>query len=176
MPSRFESVGKLFAKLLLDAVPVSLPLAPSLLRFLLSQPPTRRDYASYDPTIEHSCAQLLDMKAEEVEFLYLSFGDVGGDDEMDVTAENREEYVRQKLFYTLVESRRPQLTAIRKGFKAVDMGNVLRLFSVTELMDLLCGHQSLDCEELIAALEFSGFSSSSSACMLQTIPAMHTHR
>ena len=64
------------------------------------------------------------MKADEVEHLYLSFEDVGGDDAMDVTAENREEYVRQKVFYTLVESRRPQLTALRKGFKAIDMGTV----------------------------------------------------
>ena len=45
------------------------------------------------------------MKPDEVEHLYLSFEDVGGDESMDVTAENREEYVRQKVFYALVESR-----------------------------------------------------------------------
>jgi E3 ubiquitin-protein ligase NEDD4 len=97
----------------------------------------------------------------QVEYLYLAFDDVGGTEEEDVTAANREEYVRRKVFHVLVDSRREQLRALRTGFESVELKNVLRLFSMTELMDLLCGQHHLECEDLITALEFSGFSSSS---------------
>lgn len=171
----YEGVGKMLAKILVagypepgspgvpgaPGIPISLPLAPSLLRFLLYQHPTDRDYAAFDPQGASSLDQALEMEGFDDAFLCITFDDATAatdprHDE-DVTEANRHEYAHAKVMWQLVGSRLPQLTALRKGFEAVKLKNQLRLFSVTELMDVMCGQQSVDAEEIIAALEFTGF-------------------
>eukprot|EP01045_Picozoa_sp_COSAG04_P014247 COSAG04_NODE_1055_length_8548_cov_3.532970_4_plen_504_part_00 len=176
--SIFEGVGRMLAKMLLagypepapphggartEAVPISLPLAPSLLRFLLYQKPTEPDWRDYARDHWHSTQMCLAMEPQEFDdaMLCLTFEDATPADdprhEEDVTAANRKEYAEAKLMYELVTCRLPQLTAIRKGFEDVPLRHQLRLFSVTELMDVMCGQQSVDAEEVVGALEFSGF-------------------
>ena len=174
-PGIYEGVGKMLAKILVagypepsspgvpgaPGIPISLPLAPSLLRFLLYQQCTARDYAAFDPQGASSLDQALEMEGFDDAFLCLAFDDATDPSdprhEEDVTEANRHEYAQAKVMWVLVGSRLPQLTALRKGFEAIRLRNQLRLFSVTELMDVMCGQQSVDVDDVIAALEFSGF-------------------
>jgi hypothetical protein len=174
-PDIFEGVGRMLAMVLVASyptpgrvgvpptpgIPISLPLAPSLLRFLLYQQPTPRDYAAFDPQSASSLEQVLEMEDFDDMMLCMSFEDATDPSdprhEEDVTEANREEYAKLKVMHQLVGCRVPQLTALRKGFESIKLRNQLRLFSVTELTDVMCGQQSVDADEVIAALEFSGF-------------------
>jgi hypothetical protein len=174
-PDIFEGVGRMLAMILVagypqpgrlgvpatPGIPISLPLAPSLLRFLLYQQPTQRDYAAFDPQNASSLQQVLEMEDFDDMMMCMTFEDATDPShplhEDEVTEANRSDYAKLKVMHQLVGVRRPQLTALRKGFEAIKLRNQLRLFSVTELMDVMCGQQSVDAEEIINALEFSGF-------------------
>lgn len=174
-PCIYEGVGRMLAMILVagypqpgqhgipatPGIPISLPLAPSLLRFLLYQQPTQRDYAAFDPQSASSLQQVLEMENFDDMMMCMTFEDATDPShprhEEEVTEANRSEYAKLKVMHQLVSVRLPQLTALRKGFESIKLRNQLRLFSVTELMDVMCRQQSVDAEEIIAALEFSGF-------------------
>ena len=75
-----------------------------------------------------------------------------------MTLETIEQHCKEKdSCWFCAEPQLPQLTALRRGFESIKLRNQLRLFSVTELMDVMCGQQTVDAEDIIGALEFSSF-------------------
>jgi len=86
----------------------------------------------------------------------------GGKD-IEVTFENREEYVRRYIDYIFNTSVERQFNAFRNGFDACISGTLFRqLFRYDELELLICGSQELDFRALESAASYQdGFTSSS---------------
>jgi len=86
----------------------------------------------------------------------------GGKD-IEVTFENREEYVRRYCDYTFNSSIERQYNAFRKGFDQCVSGTLFRqLFRYDELELLICGSKELDFRALETAATYQdGFTSSS---------------
>jgi len=100
-----------------------------------------------------SCRQLLAMS--DVSCLYLEFDEEDGG--ADVTNDNVKQYIRLRAEKEIVGQRRGRLEAMRKGFSDLPLGPHLRLFSVFDLMSLVCGKQELTSEELLERIKFTGY-------------------
>ena len=151
--------GRFLVKAIFDGQPVPCPLSSACFKFLLGREPNMSDLASFDPQLAHSCRQILDM--DDAEDMMLDFGDVGGDENRDVTNENREEYVKAKIHFVLFESRKRALRKIKLGFESIKISAHLKLFSATELMSIACGVRNMTGDDVISCLTFSGFPRSS---------------
>eukprot|EP01052_Picozoa_sp_SAG31_P000709 SAG31_NODE_20_length_34168_cov_33.651296_35_plen_307_part_00 len=162
----FEGVGRVIAKTFVDDIPVALPLAPSVYRFLSDREDSTKsrttihEYAAFDPDSARSCMQILDM--DDSSCLFLTFEDVGmPDNETAVTNENRHEYVDRKIWWELEGCRINELRALRRGFTeaTADLAAHLALFSPSELASLLRadGLPDLDPQEFLAQIDFTGF-------------------
>ena len=104
------------------------------------------------------------MPENEVSELHLTFdGLKEGGENIDVTRHNRKEFVQLKVQYELVNKRKEQLEAVKRGFWSVPkMDPHLRQLSTSvELELLLSGDRSITPEQLLSLLRFEGFPSSS---------------
>ena len=156
----FEAVGRVMAKAILDGVPVPARFHPCLFRALLrgaNFEPNLHELETFSPTEARSCRQLL--ATDDVDMLYLTFEETDGGE--DVTAENVKRYVRRRAYHSLVGNRRGRLDAMKRGFEDIPLGAHLRLFSVFELMTLVCGKQDISGEDLLDKVVFRHFSSRS---------------
>lgn len=152
----------MLGKAVLDGQPLAAHFHPLLFRALLSdgrrglESATLHDLDAFSPATARSCRQLL--AADDVSSLGLAFDnddDNGGGG--DVTSANVKVFVRERAAAALLRGRAPRLHALRRGFQALPLLPHLRLFSVFELMALVCGSPALDAPTLLARLEFKGF-------------------
>ena len=153
----YEGVGRLLVRCIIDQRPVPVRFAPSFYKFLLHLPVNLHDFDAFDFQQASNVRKVLTMPPEEVEFLGMSFADLGQEDES-VCAANRERYVDEYVRQALVRSRKKKLRAVRKGFEAAP-GVVahIRLFSYIELMRLLSAQQNISPEQLVEHVRFQGF-------------------
>ena len=156
----------MLGKAVLDGQPLAANFHPILFRALLlsgssasssSGSASLHDLDAYSPAAARSCRQLL--AAEDVSAMGMCFDDDDGG--MEVTPSNVKSFVRKRATKTLLQGRAQRLDALRRGFKALPLLPHLRLFSVFELMALVCGSQSLDAATFLERLEFKGFRHSS---------------
>jgi len=126
------------------------------------------DLAELSPTTAKSLQQLLDYKEMDVEEVFSltftisqsSFGEVievplkAGGDEITVTSENKNEYVKLYTEYVLFKSCETQFDAFKKGFLKVVSGRVLQLFHPQELMALVVGNENYDWDLLEKLCEY----------------------
>ena len=68
--------------------------------------------------------------------------------DISVTKANRSEYVDLYVDYLLNRSVEPQFRAFYDGFHRVCGGRILELFHPQELMDMVCGNENYDWNEL----------------------------
>lgn len=162
-------IGRVLGKAILDGQPLAANFHPILYRALLLSGSSSsssssgltaslHDLDAYSPAAARSCRQLL--AAEDVSAMGMCFDDDDGG--MEVTPSNVKSFVRKRATKTLLQGRSRRLDALRKGFKALPLLPHLRLFSVFELMALVCGSQTLDAATLLERVEFRGFRRSSS--------------
>eukprot|EP00092_Neocalanus_flemingeri_P033110 GFUD01036005.1.p1 GENE.GFUD01036005.1~~GFUD01036005.1.p1 ORF type:complete len:1046 (+),score=311.60 GFUD01036005.1:157-3294(+) len=126
------------------------------------------DLAQLSPTTAKSLQQLLDYKDKDLEEVFSltftisenSFGNVvevplktGGDD-IAVTSDNKNEYVKLYIEYVLSKSCEAQFDAFKKGFLKVVSSRVLQLFHPQELMALVVGNENYDWELLEELCEY----------------------
>ena len=88
----------------------------------------------------------------------LSFDEEDGGDE--VTRENVKEYIRLRKNDVMMGKRVKWLEAMKTGFQAIPLQSHLSLFTVYELMGIVCGNMTISAAALLGAITFSGFSSS----------------
>jgi hypothetical protein len=154
-------VGRVLAKAVLDGQPLAAGFHPILFRAVLrgsrGLAASLHDLDAFSPAAARSCRQLL--ASEDVSALGLTFDDDDGG--ADVTNLNVKAYVRRRATRALLHGRTQRLNALRKGFQALPLLPHLRLFSVFELMAVVCGARTLDAPTLLARLEFKGFGRSS---------------
>eukprot|EP00761_Pharyngomonas_kirbyi_P011170 gb/GECH01011195.1/.p1 GENE.gb/GECH01011195.1/~~gb/GECH01011195.1/.p1 ORF type:complete len:924 (+),score=237.76 gb/GECH01011195.1/:1-2772(+) len=166
----YEGLGKVLAKCIYDQRIVPQVFPPSVWKFLLDNPVSFRDLEVYDKELALNLHRM--MVHSGVESWGLDFQDIRDGASIPVTDTNKMEYKQLKVDYTLVESRRPQLEALKRGFFAIrPMNSQLLTLSFRELMLLCTGNDEVSFEEIKKRLRFSGFSRSSSTprCVFQML-------
>eukprot|EP00052_Salpingoeca_macrocollata_P020217 m.169521 g.169521 ORF g.169521 m.169521 type:complete len:1013 (-) comp21196_c0_seq2:23-3061(-) len=157
----FSGIGRVLIKAVFDAVEVPLPLCPSVFKFLLDKEPSLLDLESYDADLASHLRQVLSM--EDAANLGMDFSDVlkGSEGDVMVTNENRQSYVNMMVKKVLVTSRLDALKALKEGFESIRICKPLRLFSSTELMEIIQGQEDIKPEAVLVLSGFTGFPASS---------------
>ncbi|KAK8892637.1 hypothetical protein M9Y10_029876 [Tritrichomonas musculus] len=162
----FNFIGKVIARALIQGQYVKCHFARSFIRQILRLPLKLRDFEDYDTNIYNSMLLIL---KEDVEPLCLTFTidvDEFGvtktvllkekGDEIDVTNENKKEYVSLYTNYKLRKSIIKQINAFCEGFYSLIPYKDIKVFSPSELDLLICGIPDIDVEDLRANTSFSG--------------------
>ena len=101
-----EGIGRVIVKSLYDGQPIPPPFAPSLYKWLLGIPPNLHDLEAFDPMLGKGCRSLMEMVRagddDGIEAMMLDFGDVGGDEDEEVTLESCARYVQSKVQYVIL--------------------------------------------------------------------------
>mmetsp|Transcript_14930 Transcript_14930/g.30678 ORF Transcript_14930/g.30678 Transcript_14930/m.30678 type:complete len:293 (+) Transcript_14930:275-1153(+) len=176
--SRLRAVGRSMVKCFFEGRRVGSRFAPSFFKYLAHgdtfkhvkhlEPRILADLKKYDPEMGSSLEWVLshDGICEE---LGLDFEELPGLDACPVTDANKADFVKRKVRWLLLESRKQALEAVRTGFwqALVDLSPeaepFLRLLSATDWSLLLCGEDSLSSNAVVSCLRFNGFSSNA-AC------------
>ena len=79
---------------------------------------------------------------------------------IDVTNDNREEYVELYLQHTLIDLVRPSYEAFKRGFYKVCECEVLEWFNANEVELLICGSPTLDFDSLKEGARYDGYEAS----------------
>jgi E3 ubiquitin-protein ligase NEDD4 len=163
----FHFCGRLFAKALFDRQLVNAHLVQSLYKHLLSWPVLMSDLEALDDDVYQNLMKLFDL--DDVSILDLDFTcnasvmgqnlvqvlKSGGDD-ITVTNENLEEYLRLQCKHRLLNRVQGQVKHLLLGFYDVIDAPLLSVFDFQELELLLCGLPELDVHDWKANTEYMG--------------------
>ncbi|XP_040567809.1 probable E3 ubiquitin-protein ligase HERC4 isoform X2 [Lepeophtheirus salmonis] len=162
-PSMFLLIGVICGLAIYNftIINIAFPL-PLYKKLLGSEVGSLADFSSLSPTTATNFERMLQYKtSQEMEDLFLNFTlteEVFGvnrvvelkpnGENIDVTLENRQEYINLYVDYILNKSVATQYDAFHKGFHKVCGGRVLDLFHAKELMALVVGNENYDWDEL----------------------------
>lgn len=165
----YEQVGLLVGLALYNNVLLDVHFPQALYRLLLKKPLGMEDL--FDAELKNGLQQLLDYEGDDVEYVFcltfeISWMDLGkekklelkpGGANIEVTKENKEEYVLLYVKWILVDSILPQWRAFRRGFDIVmDGSSYGELFTPAELELLVVGSPELDFCALEANATYEG--------------------
>lgn len=148
--------GRLLGKTISLGLPIPLKLAGFLLKQLVGQPVGMADLKTLDPQLADNLQSIL--SADDVSCFGLTFAWSGrdaagnattvplfpGGETLDVTADNRQDYVDRVVQYLLTTRYALPLTAFAAGLFDVISPRVLTAFSATELDTLIAGPRHID--------------------------------
>ncbi|XP_022919461.1 probable E3 ubiquitin-protein ligase HERC4 isoform X2 [Onthophagus taurus] len=149
---------------------INIPFPLVLYKKLLKETVVLSDLKSLSPSMANSLQQLLDYDGDDVENVFgLTFEisrDVFGEiknielkpdgGKINVTKENKGEYVDLYVDYIFNKSVKEHFNAFRDGFMKVCGGRVLELFHSQELMAVVTGNENYDWHALEEAAEYKG--------------------
>ncbi|XP_038060442.1 probable E3 ubiquitin-protein ligase HERC4 [Patiria miniata] len=167
----FRLVGIIVGLAIYNLTIISLPFPLALYRKLLNRPTkSLEDFKQLDPLFATNLQNLLDIEeAEALHDLCLTFeitmenyGEMETDElkpggaELEVTMENRQEYVDSYVDYVLNTSVEQQYSFFSQGFLHVCGGRVFNLFHPQELMDMVIGDEHYDWDEFEKNVTYKG--------------------
>eukprot|EP00762_Andalucia_godoyi_P008487 ANDGO_05781.mRNA.1 putative E3 ubiquitin-protein ligase HUL4 len=158
----FQFVGIILGLALYNSIILDVHFPQVLYKKLLSETPVLSDLVGLDPVLYHSLVQMLEYEGDDFESIFMNDFSVLEDyygekrtvelkpngTQVQVSKDNREEYVNLLVRYLLVDSVAQQFNAFRQGFLAVAGGYGLQLLRAEELEMLLCGSPDLDFKAL----------------------------
>lgn len=156
-----RAFGRAMVKTLYEGRRIGSRLCPSVFKFITGTSPNMRDLQIYDPETARSLQWTL--ATIGVEEFGLHFESVGAPELGIVNDLNKSKFVMMKIDRMLVESRRPQLLAIKTGFfeamSALSEEAVpfLSLLSHADWRVFLCGETSINGPQVVSCLVFQGF-------------------
>lgn len=165
----YEQVGMLVGLALYNDVNLDVHFPQAVYRLLLNKPLGMEDL--FDEDLKNGLQQLLDYEGDDVEDVFcltfeVSWMDLGKEHKIElkpdganieVTQDNKEEYVMLYVKWILVDSIRPQWEAFRKGVNVIMEGSSLGdLFTPQELELLVVGDPELDFCALESKTEYEG--------------------
>uniref|UniRef100_K3X466 HECT-type E3 ubiquitin transferase n=1 Tax=Globisporangium ultimum (strain ATCC 200006 / CBS 805.95 / DAOM BR144) TaxID=431595 RepID=K3X466_GLOUD len=156
--SYYYAAGRLIGRALLEGSVLGFHLSPVLVKMILGVPVSFSDLEYFDPDLFKNLSWLRDN--ENVDELGLDFsiteqrGDVVEVIELipcgqsiDVTDDNKDEYIERRFRYVLFESVADQLHVFLKGLYEVIPWELLMLFDPEEFDYLLCGSDEIDVDD-----------------------------
>ncbi|EPY31222.1 MAP kinase kinase-like protein [Strigomonas culicis] len=169
----FELLGKVLIKNIAESRPLPLQLNTAVLKYFCDVAPSILDLQEYDSAMAESLKRMRLMSSEDMEASGLDFSHFTEkflnaqregkyDVHSAVTVDNVSDYVELRVVYDLIEVRRNNLDAIKKGLYSIhSLSSHLKLLTPSDLLLLLCGAQHISVEVVVAALDCQGFSPSS---------------
>lgn len=165
----FELVGILVGLAIYNGVILDLHFPRVVYKKLLGEPVGLTDLKIAFPALGSGLQQLLDFEgdvaavfcqtftASEQRFDHVEDVElIEGGANVEVTAENRAEFVERFVQYKLVDSVAPQFRAFHRGFHLVCGGEALTLLRPEELETLACGSTELNLNELERSAAYAG--------------------
>ncbi|GAB9476101.1 Nedd4 e3 ubiquitin-protein ligase wwp1 [Globisporangium polare] len=154
----YFAAGRLVGRALLEGQVLGFHLALPLIKIVLGIPVTFSDLEYFDPELYKNLLWI--MENEDVGNLGLDFSvtEKRGDDiitvdlipngrSIDVTDDNKDEYLERRFRYLLFESVSSQLYVFLKGLYEVIPQELLMLFDPEEFDYLLCGSDEIDVDD-----------------------------
>ncbi|GAB9476801.1 Hect e3 ubiquitin [Globisporangium polare] len=154
----YYATGRLIGRALLEGYVLGFHLALPLIKIVLGIPVTFSDLEYFDPELYKNLLWI--MENEDVGNLGLDFSvtEKRGDDiitvdlipngrSIDVTDDNKDEYLERRFRYLLFESVSSQLYVFLKGLYEVIPQELLMLFDPEEFDYLLCGSDEIDVDD-----------------------------
>ena len=158
-----EIFGTLLIRMIYDERTMSIPLAPSLFKFILDKSPTLRDLEIFDPEEYLSLQRLLALpNAQLCKLDFNGLKDNGAS--IQVTDVNKHEYVELKVKELLVECRKEGLSCVKKSVlnSIPELSSYFNALSPADLRLLLGEHEFVTAEMIKPLLEFKHFPEESS--------------
>lgn len=159
---KFELIGIIFGLAIYNGniLDVHFPLA--MYKKLLGHEVTLDDYSQYDPQVTKSLKALLDYNNDDFQEImgltftveYDSWGSKVVEElkengkSIDVTNENKEEYIDLYVDFMMNRSIKEQFEAFKFGLEKCCGGEILSMIEPEDLEMLICGSKKLDFSEL----------------------------
>lgn len=155
-----KAVGVAISRAIYDQRIAELPLSSAVFKFFYDVKVDFNDLESFDESTSRQLKNML--RCPGVELMDLDFGYAGGNESDIVDDENKEEFVRQKIYYDLVGCRLEQMKALKQGFWSITaLEKPLKLIGWRDVIVLLCGNAFISADMILNVLKFEGFGESS---------------
>ncbi|KAL6069381.1 HECT domain-containing protein [Balamuthia mandrillaris] len=155
---QYRLVGMLLGLAIYNGVILDIHFPMVIYKKLLGKEPTFEDLCAFDPDLGNGLKQMLNDNESVLEDVYCSTFEVDHEiygerqtvelkpngAEIEVTQENKQEYVDLYVKHLLVDSLRFQFDAFYEGFHSICNGQVIKLCRPEELEQLICGCSELD--------------------------------
>jgi hypothetical protein len=164
----FKFTGRMMAKALLEGLPLKAHLAPTLYKHMLQVPIKLEDLNGIDTERYNSMMYMKDNPIADVFFETFSVStshEICGDEEIElkpggkdieVTDENKHEYMSLYLEWRVYGNRKEQIKAFLGGFWEVVPVDLLKVFDWQQLELLMCGMPDVDVKDWKANTEYKG--------------------
>lgn len=166
----FKFVGRVIGKAIYDGRLLDAYFARSLYRQLLGKPVDYRDVEWVDPEYYNSLCWILENDPTPLDLTFSVEADEfgvhrivplkPGGESVQVTQENRREYVQLSAQYRLYSSIKEQIESLSEGFYEIIPKDLITIFNEQELELLISGTPDIDVDEWRAATEYNGYTSS----------------
>jgi len=165
----FRFLGRVMGKALFDSQLVAGHMVQYLYKHILGWPIAFGDLESIDDDYYQNLKKVMEMKKEEIEYLYLDFSQqeeimgvnrtidlIPDGSNTDLTGDNLPEYLEACLQYRMIGGVKAQLNELLLGFFDVIPEPLLTVFDFQELELLMCGLPTIDMENWKEHTEYSG--------------------
>jgi E3 ubiquitin-protein ligase HUWE1 len=164
----FHFAGRIVARAVMELFPLPICLCRAFLKHILGQSLTLDDLEDYDPALYRGLTQLRELKddlsavGQMFEIDYEEGGQpktallIPDGDTIDVTQDNREEYIGLVLDFRLEREFSSQLHAFLEGFYSLIPQNEIAMFRTDELGRLISGMRTIDPDEFENHVEYAG--------------------
>jgi E3 ubiquitin-protein ligase HUWE1 len=161
----FRFAGRIIARALIEGVHVDAHLSTAFCKNLLQMPLSVRDVEPVDASLHRSLMWIMENDADGLEMKFVAdFDDVGvhreiplkeGGERMDVTNENKAEFVGLMTELRLKKQVQEQLKEFCEGFYSLIPLEEIRRFTPNELDLLICGVPEIDVDDLMANCSYN---------------------
>merc|ERR1712161_54288 len=140
-----------------------------LYKHILGWPIAFGDLESIDDDYYQNLKKVMEMKKEEIEYLYLDFSQqeeimgvkrtidlIPDGSNTDLTGDNLPEYLEACLQYRMIGGVKAQLNELLLGFFDVIPEPLLTIFDYQELELIMCGLPHIDLDDWMTHTEYSG--------------------
>lgn len=161
--------GKMIAVALINGVQVEAHFAPFFFKTILNRKLGLKDIKTYSNEIYNSYQSMLCNNVKDIGYSYVAgFSDengqykevelVEGGDKIEVTNENKNDFINKQYRFYIIDSIKKQSEAFCEGFSSIVPHKFIRFFSQGELEFLICGLPVIDIDDMERNIILSGYS------------------
>lgn len=162
IPLKFELIGIIIGLAIYNGHILDIHFPLAMYKKLLNHQITVEDFSQYDPQVAKSLKAILNYENDDFKEVmglhftvdYDSWGATvseelkEGGKEIEVTQDNKHEYVELYIDFMMNKSVEKWFTAFQKGFQKCCGGEILSMIEPEDLEMLVCGSKILDFSEL----------------------------
>ncbi|CAD8097413.1 unnamed protein product [Paramecium sonneborni] len=165
--NKFRFVGKIFAKAITQKVYIFGNFPSFFFKHILGSKLSIRDIQDYDEGLYNSMNYIYQDEITsnfDFSFTYTMVDQgipkekelIPGGENIQVTHENRKDYVKKYCHQIMAKNIEAQIKAIQEGFYSIIPKDIIAIFDPTQFQQLLCGKEIIEVEDLIQNMECKG--------------------